>query len=97
MYLLLQVAVEKSKLCVGVKGQTAILDGDLYAAVKPDDSFWNSDGTALEITLQKVRDLGCNACAAREHAGSQCLMYDSVEGSLLWPGWDFCSAPGRLV
>lgn len=58
MYLLLQVAVEKSKLCVGVKGQTAILDGDLYAAVKPDDSFWNSDGTALEITLQKVRDLG---------------------------------------
>ena len=46
--------IEKSKLRVGVKGLTAVLDGDLYAAVKPDDSFWNSDGTALEITLQKV-------------------------------------------
>ncbi|CAK0781081.1 hypothetical protein CVIRNUC_005280 [Coccomyxa viridis] len=48
------VVIEKSKLRVGVKGLTAVLDGDLYAAVKPDDSFWNSDGTALEITLQKV-------------------------------------------
>ena len=52
--ILLQVVIEKSKLRVGVKGLTAVLDGDLYAAVKPDDSFWNSDGTALEITLQKV-------------------------------------------
>ena len=50
----LQVVIEKSKLRVGVKGLTAVLDGDLYAAVKPDDSFWNSDGTALEITLQKA-------------------------------------------
>ncbi len=49
-----QVAIEKQKVHVGVKGQPAILDGELYAAVKPDDSFWNSDGTALELTLQKV-------------------------------------------
>lgn len=48
------MVIEKQKLHVGVKGQPAILDGKLYAAVKPDDSFWNSDGTALEITLQKV-------------------------------------------
>jgi len=39
---------------VGVKGQPALLDGELHATVKPDDSFWNSDGTALELTLQKV-------------------------------------------
>lgn len=51
---MLQVLIEKSKLRVGVKGAPAVLDGDLYGAVKPDDSFWNSDGTALEITLQKV-------------------------------------------
>ena len=49
-----QVVIEKQKLHVGVKGQPAILNGEMYAAVKPDDSFWNSDGTALEITLQKV-------------------------------------------
>ena len=52
--LCLQVIIEKSRLSVGIKGQPAIMDGELYAAVKPDDSFWNSDGTALEITLQKV-------------------------------------------
>ncbi len=91
MKLLPQVALEKSRLRVGVKGQPVILDGDLYAAIKPDDSFWNSDGTALEITLQKVRDLGCNACAARKHAGSQSLVHISIEGSMLWP----CSSADR--
>ena len=55
LLLVWQVVIEKQKLHVGVKGQPPILDGEMYAAVKPDDSFWNSDGTALEITLQKVR------------------------------------------
>lgn len=65
-----QVVIEKQKLHVGVKGQPAILDGEMYAAVKPDDSFWNSDGTALEITLQKVSPvlrqspMGCGMCSA---------------------------------
>lgn len=52
--LALQVVIAKNKLRVGVKCQIPILDGELHAAVKPDDCLWNSDGTALELTLHKV-------------------------------------------
>lgn len=41
---------------VGVKGQSPVIDGELYDQVKPEDCFWNiSDGKLVEITLQKVR------------------------------------------
>ena len=74
-----QVDIQKHKLCVGLKDQPAILHGELHAAVKPDDSFWNSDGTALEITLQKVHpglghaSLGCDTRPA-QHAKPAVLL-----------------------
>ena len=75
--------IEKSKLRVGVKGLTAVLDGDLYAAVKPDDSFWNSDGTALEITLQKVTS-SLGYCTSLSCHSAIPTWQNSVADLVLW-------------
>ncbi len=41
---------------VGVKGQPAVLEGELHDLVNTEDCFWNiSDGKLIEVTLQKVR------------------------------------------
>lgn len=49
------VAISRDKLRVGLKGQPAVLDGPLFAPVKPDDCLWNLvDGRQLEVTLHKV-------------------------------------------
>ncbi|GAB4817158.1 hypothetical protein N2152v2_004204 [Parachlorella kessleri] len=49
------VAITRSKLRLGVKGQPPVLDGELFAGVKPDDCLWNIlDGKVLELTLQKA-------------------------------------------
>ena len=49
------MVIEKSRLKVGVKGSEPVLDGELFAAIKPDDCYWNiADGKVLEITMQKV-------------------------------------------
>ncbi|PRW45246.1 BOBBER 1-like [Chlorella sorokiniana] len=49
------VALGRDKLRVGLRGHPPVLDGPLFAAVKPDDCLWNLvDGRQLEVTLQKV-------------------------------------------
>lgn len=49
------VAITRDSLRVGLRGQPPVLDGPLFAGVKPDDCFWNLlDGRSLEITLQKA-------------------------------------------
>lgn len=51
----MQVSITKTKLKVGLKGADPVLDGDLFASVKPDDCYWNiTDGKVVELTLQKV-------------------------------------------
>ena len=61
----LQVVIEKSRLKVGVKGSAPVLDGELFAAVKPDDCYWNiADGKVLEITMQKVS----SCCVSHDNA-----------------------------
>ncbi|KAK2077435.1 hypothetical protein QBZ16_004280 [Prototheca wickerhamii] len=48
------VKITPTAISLGLKGQDAILSGDLWASVKPDDSLWSIvDGNTLEITLQK--------------------------------------------
>ncbi|KAL4448441.1 hypothetical protein ABPG75_005660 [Micractinium tetrahymenae] len=48
------VAIGRDKLRVGLKGQPPVLDGPLFASVKPDDCLWNLvDGRQLEVTLAK--------------------------------------------
>lgn len=49
------MSITKTKLKVGLKGASPVLDGELFASVKPEDCYWNiSDGRVVEITLQKV-------------------------------------------
>ncbi|KAI7838291.1 hypothetical protein COHA_007861 [Chlorella ohadii] len=49
------VVIGRDKLRVGLRGQPPVLDGPLFAAVKPDDCLWNLvDGRQLEVTLAKA-------------------------------------------
>lgn len=48
------VCIERSHLRVGVKGQPPLIDGKLYAAVKPEECAWTvSDNKLVEVTLCK--------------------------------------------
>ena len=61
------VKITPTAISLGLKGQDAILSGDLWASVKPDDSLWSIvDGNTLEITLQKVGTVWQEACLGRE-------------------------------
>lgn len=54
----LTVDIKKKRLFVGLKGQTPILDGELYEAVKTEDCFWSiEDGNSVNISLQKVNQM----------------------------------------
>jgi hypothetical protein len=55
----LDVAIGKTKLRVGLKGQAPIIDGQLSEAVKPDDCLWNlADDTVGERALLACARLG---------------------------------------
>ncbi|KAK9844019.1 hypothetical protein WJX81_002051 [Elliptochloris bilobata] len=48
------VDIKKGSLSVGVAGAPPLLAGELWAPVQAEECFWNVDGRALEVTLQKV-------------------------------------------
>lgn len=50
----LDVQIQKKRLKVGVKGQPAIIDGELDAEVKLEDSTWTVEGKSMLINLEKV-------------------------------------------
>lgn len=50
---MMDISITKTKLKVGLKGQPAILDGELFEPVKVDDCIWNMEGGEVDITLQK--------------------------------------------
>ncbi|KAL6633560.1 hypothetical protein ACP70R_026231 [Stipagrostis hirtigluma subsp. patula] len=46
--------IERNHLHVALKGQTPIIDGELYQPIKVDDCFWSiEDGKSLTILLTK--------------------------------------------
>lgn len=47
------VHIERKKLVAGLKGQPPVLEGTLDGDVVVDECYWNCDGSAIEITLQK--------------------------------------------
>eukprot|EP00245_Coleochaete_scutata_P007109 TRINITY_DN22203_c0_g1_i1.p1 TRINITY_DN22203_c0_g1~~TRINITY_DN22203_c0_g1_i1.p1 ORF type:complete len:230 (-),score=68.41 TRINITY_DN22203_c0_g1_i1:994-1683(-) len=50
----LSVEMKRTSLKAGIKGQTPILEGELFAGVKPDDCIWSiEDGKELLINLVK--------------------------------------------
>mmetsp|Transcript_26469 Transcript_26469/g.88693 ORF Transcript_26469/g.88693 Transcript_26469/m.88693 type:complete len:318 (-) Transcript_26469:184-1137(-) len=54
----LDVQITQRKIRVGIKGQPPIIDGELHAKVKADDSMWLvEDKRVVNITLQKVNDM----------------------------------------
>jgi CS domain len=56
-----QVDMKAKHLTAGVKG-APVLDGPLHADIVVDDCYWNCDGKALEITLQKKDTMNWWAC-----------------------------------
>eukprot|EP01059_Diplonema_ambulator_P001908 TRINITY_DN11574_c0_g1_i4.p2 TRINITY_DN11574_c0_g1~~TRINITY_DN11574_c0_g1_i4.p2 ORF type:complete len:329 (+),score=182.71 TRINITY_DN11574_c0_g1_i4:1268-2254(+) len=54
----LDVVISRTKLKVGVKGQTPVIDGNLHALIKEDDSMWTlEDGDTVVIHLVKQKDM----------------------------------------
>lgn len=54
----LNVEIKKNHLIVGVRGQTPIIDGDLYAEIKTDDTSWVlQDAKDVVITVEKVNGM----------------------------------------
>ena len=49
------VDVKKHAISVGLAGAAPLLAGELWAPVLAEECFWNVDGRALEVTLQKAR------------------------------------------
>lgn len=47
------VDIDNKKLSAGLKGQPPVLQGTLDGEVVVDECYWNCDGSAIEITLQK--------------------------------------------
>ncbi|KAK7320824.1 hypothetical protein VNO77_30658 [Canavalia gladiata] len=46
--------IKKNRLKVGLKGQSPIIDGELYRPIKPDDCYWSiEDQNTLSILLTK--------------------------------------------
>ena len=53
----INVKFEKTHLTVGLKGQTPIIDGDLFAAVKLEECFWTLEGQTLCLSLEKINKM----------------------------------------
>ncbi|GJP78328.1 hypothetical protein CLOP_g8648 [Closterium sp. NIES-67] len=56
------VDIKKTKLLAGLKGQTPVLEGELWAPVKVDDCIWSIEdnpggGRTLSILLTKVNHM----------------------------------------
>ncbi|KAK6034358.1 CS domain protein [Cooperia oncophora] len=59
----IEVKVDKQHLRVGLKGHAPVIDGTLYAKVKPDSSSWVlEDRKAVMITFEKMDQMSWWAC-----------------------------------
>ena len=59
---------KKSKWVFGLKGETPMIEGDLYADVQIDDCFWTmEDKTTVLVTFQKKNDMEWWDCVVRGH------------------------------
>lgn len=69
-----------------MRGQTPVLQGELFDSVKAEDCYWNiSDGRLIEITLQKVHIHVCicvtiqqGVCFWLTHVASNMLHHNAM-------------------
>ena len=53
----LNIEIKPTKITIGIKGQTPIIQGDLEKKIKIDDSSWVIDNNEVVITLAKVNNM----------------------------------------
>lgn len=51
------VNISKKHLKVGLKNQPAIIDGELNAEIKTDDSLWTIDKNVIVLTFEKINQM----------------------------------------
>lgn len=49
--------IQRKSLKVGLKGQPPIIDGELHAEVKIEESFWHLDKNTIVVTLDKINQM----------------------------------------
>ncbi|XP_055532351.1 nuclear migration protein nudC [Wyeomyia smithii] len=52
------VNIQRKSLKVGLKGHPPIIDGELHAEVKVEESLWHLDKNEVVVTLDKVNQMG---------------------------------------
>lgn len=51
------VNITKKTLKVGLKNQTPVIDGELCADIKTDDSLWTIDKNTIVVTFEKINQM----------------------------------------
>lgn len=51
------VSITKKALKVGLKNQPPVIDGELHAEIKTDDSLWTIDKNTIVITFEKINQM----------------------------------------
>jgi len=60
--------ITSTKLTVALKGQEKpIIEGLLHQKVKPEESFWQVDGSVIVVELQKVNKMEWWKCVIKGH------------------------------
>ncbi len=84
------VHIARKHLRVGVKGQPPVVDGALFAAVKPEECAWTiSDNKMIEVTLCKQEGMcwWSTVIEGDEEIDVQqvCVLHDGCTYSCEWP------------
>jgi len=60
--------ITPTRLVIGLKSQDkAIVEGLLHQKIKPEESFWQVDGSSIMVELQKVNKMEWWKCVIKGH------------------------------
>lgn len=51
------VNISKKKLQIGLKNQPFVIDGELTAEIKQEDSLWTIDKNTIVVTMEKINQM----------------------------------------